>query len=63
MKLNNDLIRLFKEGDLPAFDATYERLYNFVYSFFKQKEINWEKVKVVFLKHWKTGTNIGVSAS
>ena len=66
-KLNIDLIKFLKKGDMTAFDAIYEkycnRLYGFVIRYIKQEEEAEEIVQEVFVKLWETRYKIDIYAS
>lgn len=61
-KSNSELIKLFKAGDIVAFDAIYERycrrLFGFVLQYLKNQEDTKEIIQEVFLKIWEARRNI-----
>jgi RNA polymerase sigma-70 factor, ECF subfamily len=67
MNLNKDLVKLFKDGDMLAFDTIYKnychRLYGFVYKFLKQEEDTEEIIQEVFVKLWESRSKIDVNLS
>lgn len=67
MKINKDLIILFKDGDVLAFDTIYKnyshRLYGFVYKFIKQEEDTEEIIQEVFIKLWQSRSKIDLNSS
>lgn len=66
-KLNKELIKLLKRGDMKAFDAIYHqycsKLYNFVLRYLKQKEDAEGIVQEVFIKIWEKRENIDLYSS
>jgi RNA polymerase sigma-70 factor (ECF subfamily) len=66
-KSNIELVKLLKKGDMPAFNAIYNKycykLHEFVFMYLKQEEDAEEIVQEVFIKIWESRGKIDVYAS
>lgn len=62
-----ELVKLLKNGDLPAFESIYNRychkVHKFVFKFLKQEEDTEEIVQEVFIKIWECREKIDLDAS
>jgi RNA polymerase sigma-70 factor, ECF subfamily len=65
-KVNTDLIKLLKKGDMIAFDSIYKhyskRLYGFVLRFIKNENDAEEIVQEVFMKIWERKSQIDLNS-
>lgn len=66
-KLNKELVKKLKKGDMAAFDAIYSiychKLHAFVIRYLKQKEDAEGIVQEVFIKIWESRTKIDLYSS
>jgi RNA polymerase sigma-70 factor, ECF subfamily len=67
VKLNTDLVKLLKKGNMAAFDVIYNhychKLYQFVFMYVKQHEDAEGIVQEVFVKIWQSRSKIDIHAS
>ena len=66
-KINTELLKLLKKGDLVAFDTIYNnysrRLYGFVFRYVKKEADTEEIVQEVFLKIWQGREKLNLYSS